>query len=286
MSSLPLKPTTDEYGRAIRIIVRVGSNDICARAWTADIGRNQLLLLDTNVEGNSEQDRSLTSTLYSGDNRFRIRQQIVLGLGGLRMLSAMGVFPSVLHLNEGHAAFAVLELARSLMKRDGQPFKNVQKLIAGMTVFTVHTSVEAAVDRYDSALIKQELGPLRDQLEISDKELMTLGRINPKDTHAPFCPTVLAMKMSQWRNSVSALHARVSRSMWHNIWPQLSEDRVPIAFITNGVHVSTWLAEPMSQLYSKYLGEDWQERIDDPHTWNAVKKIDNAEFWEKTTTLM
>ncbi|MBW8038814.1 MAG: glycosyltransferase family 1 protein [Planctomycetes bacterium] len=281
ISTLPLTPTTDEYGRPIRIIVRAGSSDICVRAWAADIGRNRLLLLDTNVEGNSEKDRALTSTLYSGDDELRIRQQIVLGVGGLRMLAAMNIHPSVIHLNEGHAAFAILALALSLMKRDGQPFENVQKLAAGMTVFTIHTPIEAAIDRYEPELIKQELEPLRDQLKITEKELLALGQIDPENDQEAFCPTVLALKMSQWRNGVSALHARVSRSMWHNIWPELREDRIPIGFITNGVHVSTWLAEAMNQLYDRYLGKDWLERIDNPNTWTAVTQIDDAELWEK-----
>lgn len=285
ISSLPLKPTTDEFGRAIRIIVRVGSSDICVRAWIADIGRNRLLLLDTNVEGNSEQDRNLTSALYSGDSRFRMRQQIVLGVGGLRMLAAMGINPSVVHLNEGHAAFAVLELTRHLMKRDGQPFGNAQRLAAGMTVFTVHTPVEAAVDRYEPALIRQGLEPLRDQLRISEKQLLGLGRINDEDDKEPFCPTVLALKMSQYRNGVSALHSRVSRGMWHNIWPEQAEDMVPIGFVTNGVHVSTWLAEAMYQLYNQYLGKDWLDRMDNPNTWAAVAQIADAELWEKNQFL-
>ncbi len=285
ISSLPLKPTTDEYGRAIRIIVRVGSSDICMRAWAADIGRNRLLLLDTNVEGNSEQDRNLTSTLYSGNDRFRMRQQIVLGVGGLRMLAAMGIYPSVIHLNEGHTAFAVLELTRSLMRRDGQPFENEQKLAAGMTVFTVHTPIEAAVDRYEPALTQQELEPLRERLKITEKELLALGRVDPENDQEPFCPTILGLKMSRWRNGVSALHARVGRAMWHSIWPDLPEDRIPIGFITNGVHVSTWLAEAMDQLYNRYLGKDWLERIDNPNTWAAVAQIDDAELWEKNQFL-
>lgn len=281
ISSLPLTPTTDEYGRAIRIIVQAGSSDICVRAWSADIGRNRLLLLDTNVEGNSKQNRALTTALYTGDNRLRMRQQMVLGVGGLRMLAAMGIYPGVIHLNEGYTAFTVLELTRSLMKRDGQPFENVQKMAAGMTVFTVHTPVEAAVDRYEPALIQQELGPLRDKLEIPENELLALGRIDPENEKEPFCPTVLAMKMSQWRNAVSSIHARVSRRIWHNIWPELPENRVPVGFITNGVHVRTWLAEPIKQLYTKHLGKDWMERINDPHTWTAVTQIDDAELWEK-----
>jgi starch phosphorylase len=285
ISTLPLVSTTDEYGRPIRIIVQIGSSDICVRAWVADIGRNRLLLLDTNVEGNSEQHRNLTSTLYSGDSKFRMRQQIVLGVGGLRMLAAMGIYPGVIHINEGHAAFAVLELIRSLMKRDGQPFKNVQKLAAGMTVFTIHTPVEAAVDRYEPEIVKQALEPLRDQLKISENELLALGRVDREDEKELFCPTVLVLKMSQWRNGVSALHARVSRAMWRNIWPELTEDRIPIGFITNGVHVSTWLAEAMNQLYDRYLGKDWRERIDNPSTWNAVTQIDDAELWEKTQFL-
>jgi starch phosphorylase len=280
ISALPLKPTTDEYGRPVRVVVRTDTDNIWVGGLTVRVGRNRVVLLDTNVDGNSEQDKALTRSLYSGDDQRRIRQQIVLGLGGVRMLAAMGIHPSVLHLNEGHTAFAALELTRGLMERDGQTFENMLELAAGMTVFTVHSPIDAVVDRFDPVLAEAAMEPLRQKLKIPKKELLGLGRVDPTDNHEPFCPAVMGLKMSKWRNGVSALHARVSRAMWRKVWPGLPEERVPIGFVTNGVHSDTWLAEPLDQLYRRYLGEDWKERIDDPNTWAAVAKIDDAELWE------
>jgi len=287
ISDLPLEPVADEYGQPVRVTVQMGSGDIRLGAWSTAVGRNRLILLDTNVDGNSDRDKAVSSALYSGDDDLRIRQQIVLGVGGLRMLTAIGIRPGVVHLNEGHTAFAVLELIRSLMERDGQTFENMRELAAAMTVFTLHTPVEAAVDRYKPELIERVLEPLRQQLRISKYELLSLGRVNPNDEREPFCPTVLGLKMSRWRNGVSALHARVSRAMWRRIWPQLPQsagcltaEKVPIGFITNGVHVATWLAQQMDELYSRYLGKDWQERLDDPETWRRITEISDAELWE------
>jgi starch phosphorylase len=277
---LPVKPTADEYGRPVRVTVRIDSSDVLIGAWTTYVGRNRLVLLDTNVQGNCQEDRELTASLYSGDVRRRLRQQIILGVGGLRMLAAMGVNPGVIHLNEGHTAFAVLEQTRSLMERDGQSFENMRELAADMTVFTIHTPAEAAVHRYEPSLVVQMLKPLQERLKISQEQLLALGRVEPGNGRELFCPTVLGLRMSGWRNGVSALHARVSRSMWREIWPGLPVDLVPIGFITNGVHASTWLAEPINQLYSRYLGKDWEERMQEPYTWAAVEKIDDAELWE------
>ena len=282
---LPLESVADEYGQPVRVTVQMDSRSIAVRAWGTGVGRNRLILLDTNVDGNSEHDRAITSTLYSGDDDLRIRQQIVLGVGGLRVLAAMGIRPSVVHLNEGHTAFAVLELVRCLMERDGQTFENMRELAAGQTVFTVHTPLEAAVDRYKPELVERVLEPLRQQLRISKYDLLALGRVNPSDEREPFCPTVLGLKMSRWRNGVSALHARVSRAMWRKVWPELPQERVPIGFITNGVHVATWLAQQMDELYSRYLGKDWQERLDDPHTFRKVTEIDDAQLWETDQSL-
>jgi len=277
---LPLEPVVDEYGHPIRVTVEMDAGSIQVRAWGIGVGRNRLILLDTNIDGNSEQDRQITSTLYSADGDIRIRQQIVLGVGGLRVLAAMGIRPSVVHLNEGHTAFAALELIRCLMERDGQTFENMKDVAAGQTVFTVHTPLEAAVDRYKPELIERMLEPLRQQLRISKYELLSLGRVNPHDEREPFCPTVLGLKMSRWRNGVSALHARVSRAIWHKVWPELPQEKVPIGFITNGVHVATWLAQQRDALFCRYLGKDWQERLDDPQTWRKVTEIDDGQLWE------
>lgn len=279
MPSLPLEPVMGDGGR-LRVSVQTNAHSIWIEAWLAWIGRNRLVLLDTNVAGNSDYDRSLTATLYGGDHRLRILQEAVLGIGGMRMLAAMGVHPGVIHLNEGHAAFASLELTRQLMERDGQTFENARRIASAMTVFTTHTPVEAGHDRFEPDLARQVLGPTRQQLGLSEVDMMALGRIDPEDRKEPFCMTVLGLRMSRYRNAVSALNARVCRAMWRRVWPDLTEDHIPISHITNGVHVSTWLAEPLGQLYSRYVGPDWQERIEDPHTWADIDKVPDADLWE------
>jgi starch phosphorylase len=278
---LPLEQPNDEHGQPILISVHCGSRDIRVGLWTARVGRCRLILLDTNVQGNTDEDRALTSMLYGGDVRTRIRQEVVLGVGGMRALHAMGIRPGVIHLNEGHSAFAVLEMARDLMEREGRTFMEVRERVAGKTVFTTHTPVEAGHDRFEPALLRETLARLRQQIGLSENDLLALGRKDPLDKHELFCMTILGLKMSRSRNAVSALHGRVSRAMWRDLWPDRPESEVPIGHITNGVHVPTWLAVPMAQLYGRYLGHDWQERMSDPETWAAVDRIHPVEFWEQ-----
>ena len=279
--TLPLDPATGPDGKALRVRVETRTSEMLVEIWAARVGRSRLILLDTNVAENQPQDRALTAQLYGGDKRTRIRQELVLGVGGLRALRALGERPGVIHLNEGHSAFAVLELARELMERDGRPFAEVMEKAAAMTVFTTHTPVAAGHDRFEPRLVEETLGPLRGQLGISQRELLALGRVDPADDAEPLCMTVLGLKMSRSRNAVSALHGRTSRAMWRGLWPGLPEDRVPIGHITNGVHVATWLSVPMASLYARYLKEDWPRRMCDPETWRAVEHIDEEEFWEQ-----
>jgi starch phosphorylase len=238
------------------------------------VGRCRLVLLDTNVDGNTDQDRALTSQLYGGDRRVRIRQEMVLGVGGLRALEAMGIRPGVIHMNEGHSVFAVLELARSIMQQEGRPFHDAQERAAAKTVFTTHTPVDAGHDRFDPSLVEEALGPLRQELGISEKDLLGLGRVDPNSRTETFCTTVLGLKMSRSRNAVSALHGRLTRL-----------EEIPIGHVTNGVHVDSWLAGTMARLYNRYLGENWQRRMDDPQTWAPIELIDPTEFWEQQQIL-
>ena len=178
--ALPLELVKNEYGQPVRIAVRTEPYEIWVGIWQVRVGRNLLLLLDTNVDGNSDEDKALTSRLYGGDRRTRILQELILGVGGMRALRELGVIPGVIHLNEGHSAFAILELARTLMERDGQSFYNVRELAAGMTVFTTHTAVPAGHDVFEPALVEQALGPLRQQLGLSQEDLLALGRLGPE----------------------------------------------------------------------------------------------------------
>jgi len=282
---LPLEVVKNEYGQPVRIAVDADSYQIWIGVWQVRVGRNLLLLLDANVEGNSEQDRNLTSRLYGGDRQMRIRQELIIGVGGMRALQAIGIFPSVIHMNEGHSAFTALELAHQLMERDGQTFENMCEQAAAMSVFTTHTVVPAGHDVFEPALIKKTLGPLQRRLGLTDKQLLALGRVDPSKEKEPFSMTVLGLKMSRYRNAVSALHNRVTKAVWHKLFPSVSEHDTPINYITNGVHVDTWLAEPMAQLYSKHIGSNWREVMDVPSTWRAIEKIDDRELWEKQQLL-
>ena len=281
VDNLPMERVTDPEGGQLRVKVQTRDAEIVAGVWSADVGRSRLILLDTDVEGNSDECRRLTAQLYGGDERTRIRQELVLGVGGRRALEAMNVSPGVIHLNEGHSAFAILELARSVMERDGRPFADVEEHVAADCVFTTHTPVEAGHDRFSPELVEETLGPLREQLGLAHQALMALGRVNPEDEGEPFCMTVLGLKMSRWRNGVSARHGGVSRAMWHDLWPDAEQSDVPIGHVTNGIHVGSWLGTPMARLYRRYLGPDWQKKMHELDTWAAVDEIDEAEFWEQ-----
>ena len=277
VEQLPLQLVTTAEGTPLRIEVRTRQETIALHVWRAAVGRSSLLLLDSDVEGNSESTRELTGRLYGGDAYARIRQELVLGVGGIRVLAALGIRPGVLHLNEGHSAFATLEMARSAMVHDDVPFAEAFSRVGRTTVFTTHTPVEAGHDRFDAGLTESVLGPMREEIGLSVDEMLGLGRT---DANEPFCMTVLGIKAARTTNAVSSLHGHVSRRMWHSLWPHRPEPELPIGHITNGVHVSSWLAPPMRQLFDNYLGLDWERRMCDPQMWAAISSVDDAELWE------
>jgi starch phosphorylase len=218
--------------------------------------------------------------LYGGDMRTRIRQELVLGVGGVKALRALGIMPGVFHLNEGHSAFAPLEVIRQRMTDDGLTFDESLREVAHHTVFTTHTPVPAGHDRFPANLVEEHLGPLRDKLGISPAQLMGLGRVEPQNEHEPFCMTVIGLKLSRRANAVSALHGDVSRRMWAHLWPWRVEEEIPIGHITNGVHIPSWLAFPMHLLYDRVLRSDWQEWMGDARVWQALHQVDPGELWE------
>jgi starch phosphorylase len=263
---------------SVRIDTRTGS--IQAKVWRMKVGRCDLLLLDSNVEGNAPEDRELTSRLYGGDGRVRIRQELLLGVGGHRALRAMGITPGVLHMNEGHSGFAVLEAIRNRMEDEGVDFHTAVPRVSREVVFTTHTPVPAGHDRFDGNLIEEHLGPLRDAMGLSHEQLMALGRENPHNPYELFCMTVLGLKMARRANAVSSLHGEVSRAMWTSLYPGKAENQVPIGHITNGVHVPTWLAPQMYRLYDRHLGADWHEHSAGAAIWEGIENIDDGELWE------
>jgi glycogen phosphorylase len=281
---LPIRPA-QENGTPITVSIETRTGTLMARVWQLSVGRNTLLLLDSNVEGNDPEDRELTARLYGGDHRVRIRQELLLGVGGMRALAALGISPGVLHLNEGHSALAGLELVRHRMATEGVDAWESLRRVSAQVVFTTHTPVPAGHDYFSSQLVDEHLGPLRESLELERDQFMGLGRVNPGDENEDFCMSVLALRLCHRANAVSSLHGHVSRAMWKPLFPDRSEDRVPIGHITNGVHVQTWLAPQMRQVYDRHLGADWPQRSGDSGFWERIDEIDDGELWETHQTL-
>ncbi|MBS1852666.1 MAG: alpha-glucan family phosphorylase [Acidobacteria bacterium] len=280
VNQLPMEAAIGTNGEPVTVQVETRTGPLRAKVWRMHIGRCDLYLLDSNVEGNAPEDRELTSRLYGGDGRTRIRQELLLGIGGFRALKAIGVTPGVLHLNEGHSGFAVLEAVRSRMQEEGLNFEQAVPRVSREVIFTTHTPVPAGHDRFGADLIEEHLGPLREALHISHERLMEIGRENPSNYHEEFCMTVLGLKLSRRANAVSSLHGEVSRAMWTGLYPGKSEDEVPIGHITNGVHVPTWLAPQMFRLYDRHLGSGWQNHSSDPKIWERIEDVDDGELWE------
>ena len=285
VNELPLESAIGINGQPVVVQINTRSGPITAKVWRARVGRCDLLLLDSNVQGNAPEDRELTSRLYGGDRRIRIRQELLLGVGGFRALKAMGITPGVLHLNEGHSAFAILEAIRNRMEDEGLHFEQAAPRVSREIVFTTHTPVAAGHDRFDVGLVEEHLGPLSENLGLSLSSLMALGREHPENQDEEFCMTVLALKLARRANAVSALHGEVSRAMWKGLHPGKSEDAVPIGHITNGVHVASWLAPQMFRLYDRHLGTGWHVRSGEPHTWEGIENIDDGELWETHLSL-
>ena len=285
ISQLPMEPAIGQNGEPVTIEIETRSGPICAKVWRMKVGRCNLFLLDSNVEGNAPEDRELTSRLYGGDGRIRIRQELLLGVGGFRALKAMGVTPGVLHLNEGHSGFAVLEAIRSRIQEEGVSFDQAASRVSREVVFTTHTPVPAGHDRFNAGLMEEHLGPLRDVLGISHEGLMALGRENPANSQEEFCMTVLGLKLSRRANAVSALHGEVSRAMWTVLYPGKAEDAVPIGHITNGVHVPSWLSPQMFRLYDRHLGTGWHEHSAEARIWEGIESVDDGELWETHLSL-
>ncbi len=274
---LPVLPVMGSDEKPLTISVQLPGRTVLARIWEIHVGRTPLYLLDTDVDGNSTSDRSLTARLYSGDPELRISQEILLGIGGVRALRALGYAPDIWHMNEGHAAFLVLERIREMVQA-GHSFDDAAELVRTTNIFTTHTPVPAGNDEFAPWLMDKYFSSVWPELGLTRDQFMDLARhtVSWGDT---FSMPVLALRFSEGRNAVSELHERVTRQMWSFIWPNVKVEDVPITHITNGIHTLTWLGRRMRNLYDRYLGPEWIEHIDDPEIWEQVTNIPDDQFW-------
>ncbi len=275
---LPVLPVLNDQGKPLTISVDFPDRTVTAHIWELRLGRVPLYLLDTDLDENSPADRNLTSRLYYSDLDLRVAQEVLLGIGGVRALRALGFEPSIWHMNEGHAAFLTLERARELVA-SGTPFEKAMKKIRPGTVFTTHTPVPAGNDEFPLWLIDKHLSKLWFDLGLNRDQFVALAR-HQQSWGETFSMPILALRSASGRNGVSEVHGRVARGMWQFLWPEVENpDDVPITYVTNGVHTATWMARRIRVLFDRYLGEDWLEHLDEPETWARAEAIPDIELW-------
>jgi starch phosphorylase len=277
--NLPLIQENGADGRPLLVPIPLPGRAVQAKVWRIQVGRVPLYLLDCNIPQNHPDDRNITAQLYGGDKENRIKQEIVLGIGGIRALRAMNKQPTVCHLNEGHSAFCNLERIRYFMEQKKLDFATAVEAAKAGTCFTTHTPVPAGNEVFAPHLVEQYLGGYMQALGLDRRTFLGLGRLNPHDEHEPFGMTVLALKLANVSNGVSQLHGAVTRKMWKALWPGLPESEVPITAITNGVHTQSWLSPEIAQIYERYLGVQWEEKPTDHAVWRRVEQVPDAELW-------
>ncbi|RME66414.1 MAG: alpha-glucan family phosphorylase, partial [Caldilineae bacterium] len=274
----PATPAMDENGQPILVHVDLPGRTVYAKVWKIQVGRVTLYLMDTDVERNAPQDRELSARLYGGDHEMRISQEFVLGIGGVRVLRALGLRPTVWHMNEGHSAFLNLERIRELVQNEGVDFDTALEAVRAGSLFTTHTPVPAGHDAFSFELVEKFFWQFWGQMGIDRDRFMALAA-HDQGWGPQFSMTVLAFRLSAYHNGVSELHGYVSRRMWKELWPDTPVEQLPIGHITNGVHTGTWLAKELRDLYSRYLDDKWLEQVDAPETWTGIADIPDRELW-------
>ncbi|MFZ5585914.1 MAG: alpha-glucan family phosphorylase [Thermodesulfobacteriota bacterium] len=277
--NMPMEVMRDDQGRELTVSVDIEGRPLAARIWKVAVGRVPLYLLDANIEQNPPELRTITHQLYGGDTEMRIRQEILLGIGGVRALKVLNITPNVFHMNEGHSAFAALERIRQLRSERGLSFDEARELVKTSNCFTTHTPVPAGNDYFDPDLVRRHFQGYVQELGISLPVLLAYGRVHPHDQQELFCMTVLALRLSAFNNGVSRLHGAVSREMWKDVYPHFPLEDVPITHITNGVHIPSWISSEMAWLYYRYLGPAWMEDPDSAAVWKLIDQIPDAELW-------
>jgi starch phosphorylase len=276
--SSPLNLERRPDGEPLLVEMPYLGHRLYAQIWRADVGRVPLYLLDTNIAANRAEDRRITDRLYGGDREHRLRQEMVLGIGGMRALALLGVNPTVIHLNEGHAAFAAVERVRQAIGARHGEFRAAAERMRDGVIFTTHTPVPAGHDEFDPELMERYLGGYVWEMREPWERFMALGRLEPASATQPFNMTLLALRLSGRRNGVSRLHGEVSRRMWRSVWPELPDDAVPIGHVTNGIHLGTWVAPPMARLYASCVGADWSRESDELH-WHRAAHLPLEALW-------
>ena len=279
----PIEPALMADGKPCVIAVPLGTRTVLVSVWHVKLGHTQIFLLDTDLEENAPWDRELSARLYGGDRETRIQQEIVLGIGGVRALRALGIDPAVWHLNEGHAGFVVLQRIHEFLER-GHSFSSALEEVRRSTVFTTHTPVPAGHDAFPFHLVETHLAGCWGRLGDHREDFLSLGRYD-NGQGTMFNMTALALRASDAVNAVSRLHGEVTRSMWQPLFPGVEAEKVPVTSITNGVHVLTWLSGDLAKLFDRYLDSHWRDRIDDPAIWERILAIPDAELWKLRESL-
>jgi len=277
--TLPIEPATDAQGKTLIVDIDFPGRRVSAAIWKVRVGRIPLYLLDTNVKQNSPDDRKITGALYGGDRELRIQQEIVLGIGGMRALQAVGIRPTVCHMNEGHSAFLGLERARMLMEPLSLSYHEARQAAAAGNIFTTHTPVPAGFDRFEPWLMEKYFRDYSGRLGLNFDRLLAYGRQGPSDHDGSFNMAQLASRHSSYANGVSRLHGEVTRNMAHAMWPGYPLHEVPIGHVTNGVHLRSWVSMEMSALLTRYLGPRWAEEPSDSAVWQRIDRIPDQELW-------
>ncbi len=284
-SRIPARQVRDEHGNWKTISIQMPGRTMKARIWRVDVGRVELYLMDTDFEENIEQDRSVTHHLYGGDLENRFKQELLLGVGGIRLLQTLGIEPDLYHCNEGHAAFIGLERLRTLISEENRSYPEALELVRTSTLYTTHTPVPAGHDSFDEGLVRMYMSHYPDRLNISWEQFIGLGRLHPEDNHEKFSMSYLAINLSQEVNGVSRLHGKVTQHMFKDLWKGYNPDELHIGYVTNGVHFPTWTAPEWSDLYRKYFGDDFLENQSDLNRWQKIYDVDDKEIWDLRNSL-
>ena len=278
---LPIHPVKDENGEDMMIYIKFPKRRIYLKVWQINVGRVKLYLLDSDIEKNNPEDRDVTLRLYGGDQEMRIRQEIVLGMGGVNFLTRkLGVNPTVYHMNEGHSAFLTVELIKNIMKEKEVSFEVAKDIVSSKTVFTTHTPVPAGNDIFPLSLVEKYFKEFWPRIGLTREEFLKLGMKPCKELEAGFNMGILALKIAGKKNGVSKLHGAVSRELFSEVWPEIAANESPIGYVTNGIHTCSWLDPNLKKLYNKYLIPYWQDNIQNQSTWEKVKNIPDEKLWE------